>query len=89
MKNNLTHKSVQFGGKKGKLNRLWSFSGWGECWSGDEGEATAEQVLLAQHGVSEGAVPQGCDSRAGRRDVEGSRTACVQPPLLTGVVNNC
>lgn len=47
------------------------------------------QVLLAQHGVSEGAVPQGCDSRAGRRDVEGSRAACVQPPLLTGVVNNC
>lgn len=42
----------------------------GRRWSRDESEATAEQVLLAQHGVSEGAVPQGCDSRAGWRHVE-------------------
>lgn len=69
MKNNPTQECPVWG-KKGKLIRLWSFPGWRERWSGDESEATAEQVLLAQHGVSEGAVPQGCVSRAGQRDVE-------------------
>lgn len=68
MRNNPTRRVSHLEGKKKNL-RDDGVSLVGES-VGLEIRVKQLQSLLAQHSVSEGAVPQGCDSRAGWRDVE-------------------